>query len=213
MSLREETTLALGNSTSQGSGASTAADGDSADDEDDASTHAESSSNSGGFLQTIATLFGGTANAVSSSASASASAADTSSEVPTSIVATAAGSYNGRRIGASLPISCPRHRGVKCKHVTHTKDFPDHATWHDFCKEACTFQIPQCGHLCAKLCHSPVLDAHTRQEHCKVALPRPCDLHADVPLYCGKLTILPHQSLQTALSVYKCQVMTLSTLH
>ena len=165
--------------------------------------------------------YGGGASPNAESSSSSASAVSASAEVATADVAVATaedatasvpaaaaanGRYEGRRIGRGMPITCPMHRG--CKHVAQIKDFPDHANWNAFCKEACTSTIPQCGHQCAKACHSPVLDPHTKQEHCKVALPRPCDLHADVPLYCGKLMILANQTLQTALSAYKCQVRT-----
>ena len=233
-SLRDDTTLAIGDATCQSNSDNSphqqqsaesfslpdeGSSGDGDDDGDGSSMLAESSRNSGGFLQNIARLFGSTdASAASGSVSAVSIPADVATadvaitavtDAP-AVAATAAvtGSYEGRRIGASLPISCPRHRGIGCKKVTNIKDFPDHANWSAFCQEACTFTIPQCGHRCAKLCHSPVLDPHTKQDHCKVVLPRPCDLHADVPLYCGKLTILANQSLQTALSTYKCQVRT-----
>ena len=233
-SLRDDTTLAIGDATCQNDSANSpqqqqsaasfslpveGSSGDGDGDEDGTSMLAESSSNSGGFLQNIARLFGNTDAPVSGSASAVSISADVATTdvtitavadaaPPTVSTASVTGSYEGRRIGASLPISCPRHRGVGCKNVTNVKDFPDHANWSAFCHEACTFTIPQCGHRCAKLCHSPVLDPHTKQDHCKVVLPRPCELHADVPLYCGKLTILANQSLQTALSAYKCQVRT-----
>ena len=118
---------------------------------------------------------------------------------------------NDSRVGSSLPICCPRHRG-SVRSVESVSSFPTAETWGKFCSAACTNVLSKCGHTCPLTCHSPTVTPHVTQNRCQVALPRPCLIHPNVALYCQDLKFdetrkgMFTETLATVLSNYQCQI-------
>ena len=114
----------------------------------------------------------------------------------------AAGVADGSRIGAALAICCPRHPTAR-RCVAASSDFPRTAEeLGAFCRLACPFRLPWCGHACQLPCHSPSLAPHTTA--CAVLVPRPCEAHTSVPLRCGDANATRAASLPEALAAFKC---------
>eukprot|EP00457_Paulinella_chromatophora_P000075 gb/GEZN01000075.1/.p1 GENE.gb/GEZN01000075.1/~~gb/GEZN01000075.1/.p1 ORF type:complete len:1932 (-),score=209.52 gb/GEZN01000075.1/:490-6285(-) len=100
-------------------------------------------------------------------------------------------SFGGPRIGAALPICCPRHQTdsrsmvnfqIQQKTKVAKSEFPTQQTWAQFCSLPCSYELPGCGHRCSVPCHNPVLITHTQS--CQELVARPCIAHKDVPLRC-----------------------------
>ena len=114
------------------------------------------------------------------------------------------GSPNAQ-VGKYFPICCPRHRSCSTLLIDHASKFPSNENWPDFCKEKCSFVNPICEHACGLLCHSPAVTPHTAQSNCTVQVERPCDLHADIALFCRDV-VVTEGKLATALKKFKCCV-------
>ena len=111
--------------------------------------------------------------------------------------------FEEERVGALLPICCPRHLTTR-KQVITPSEFPAHGAWNRFCKERCPFVLP-CQHFCAVGCHSPSHTPHTKK--CLVEIPSPCSTHKDLTILCYELKMKIGESVGAAKSRFECQVM------
>jgi len=111
-------------------------------------------------------------------------------------------SHPGTRAGPQLPICCPRH-AESVRAVSTPDHFPSAANWNSgFCNIACKHRLP-CSHKCALPCHSPTIIAHTVL--CHEVVPRPCELHIDVPLLCKDVEKKDIESVVSALTRFRCR--------
>ena len=112
------------------------------------------------------------------------------------------------RIGASLPICCPRHGPLDDKyvHVQNIGDFPSSSaeSWNLFCERPCEYPLPRCEHPCGLKCHCPVTISHNQK--CKIRLERKCKKHPYHPLYCYEIEIDSDMTVEQALCAHKCEV-------
>ncbi len=107
------------------------------------------------------------------------------------------------RIGPGFPICCPRHSNSVWA-IRDPKTFPTEANWGSFCCQVCTTKLP-CTHKCGMLCHSPSLVPHTPK--CTKPVPRPCETHREVILYCGDIKRnTPDEPQEQALRRFACEV-------
>lgn len=113
--------------------------------------------------------------------------------------------FEEERVGALLPICCPRHLKSK-KQVSNPTELPTHNVWNRFCKEICPFRLP-CTHSCAVGCHSPSLLPHTKK--CLIKIPNPCSFHKDLSIECNELKMKSGESVDAAKSRFQCQEMVL----
>ena len=111
--------------------------------------------------------------------------------------------YHLNRVSASLPICCPRHRSRSHTTVDKVTSFPTNDNWSQFCKLPCDYVMPECGHKCDMLCHSPTFTVHTKI--CKVSMDRPCDVHIDRKLPCGELRGA-YPTVKAAIDKFKCDI-------
>jgi hypothetical protein len=111
---------------------------------------------------------------------------------------------NGSRCGNALPICCPRHGGQVKLNVSKVSDFPVEKSWNKFCSLPCQAALDRCGHLCTLPCHSPVDITHNTK--CNESLERPCEIHAQIPLYCYEVPIEKRESLVNALNRFDCKI-------
>jgi hypothetical protein len=114
--------------------------------------------------------------------------------------------YAGTRTGPQLPICCPRHP-ESVRAVSSADQFPSatssQAQWNSsFCSMACKHML-SCSHRCALQCHSPTTTAHT--ELCLEVVPRPCELHVDVPLLCKDVEKKDNEPVSSALKRFRCR--------
>lgn len=117
-------------------------------------------------------------------------------------------SARAARIGASLPICCPRHEFV-VKSISSAEEFPaSPEELKSFCTEPCPYIIPWCGHSCDHPCHSSAESDHSTK--CLEAVDRPCSNHPDVPLLCNQVRHCTGEvqpsNLKDALLSFQCDV-------
>ena len=113
--------------------------------------------------------------------------------------------YDGSRVGPSLPICCPRHH-TTMRVVRDVTKFPTQGSWAQFCKEPCGNTLLLCGHGCALPCHSPTSVKHTVQAECTSPLERSCKAHSHIPLLCKELSFGRGDTIATALLKSDCQI-------
>jgi hypothetical protein len=92
-----------------------------------------------------------------------------------------------QQVGDHLELCCPCHSTSNTLQIssqydkTHLRQFPTTKTW--FCQAKCTTPLNNCGHSCELPCHYPTALKHRAK--CLVRIPRPCNIHSEVPLLCG----------------------------
>ena len=113
-------------------------------------------------------------------------------------------SYRSSRVGSDLPICCPVHH-VSTKIVSSRKEsrqFPNADNWNILCTEKCTTKL-DCGHQCLLNCHFPNPDVHNPK--CQIKIPRPCETHSTIPLYCYEISRKNGEPTEQALARWKCE--------
>ena len=113
--------------------------------------------------------------------------------------------YDGDRVGQSLPICCPRHH-TTLRVVREIASFPSESNWAQFCSKPCGNKLLLCGHPCAIPCHSPTVARHTVQADCTVSLERPCAIHSHIPILCKEVSFSPNDSIAAALLKSDCEI-------
>ncbi|POM71654.1 Hypothetical protein PHPALM_11746, partial [Phytophthora palmivora] len=102
--------------------------------------------------------------------------------------------FDGPRIGHSLPICCPEHRTS----VALAKE--DRGLKLGFCTVVCSMKL-SCTHECGLMCHWPQVDHHNKT--CKVEVESPCNRHPRV-LKCASVS--RKISIDEALKKYQCDM-------
>ena len=113
--------------------------------------------------------------------------------------------YDGHRVGHSLPICCPRHH-TTLRVVREITSFPSENNWAQFCSKPCGNKLLLCGHPCAVPCHSPTIIKHTLQAECMVSFERSCTIHSDIPILCKEISFSANDSVGAALSKSDCKI-------
>ena len=83
-------------------------------------------------------------------------------------------------VGPSLGLCCPRHKDTSIQ-VSEPDDFPRFSP-EGGCRLACSWRLPECGHMCQARCHSESM-------HKVFSCPQPCPrLHEPCKHACQKQT-------------------------
>ena len=114
--------------------------------------------------------------------------------------------FQGSCCTNDLPICCPQHRSstksLAVRKQNMTQLFPQEKTWDTLCLQPCAEPL-HCGHSCKHPCHFLTPLAHPS---CSEMITRPCDVHKEVRLRCGSVNILENETIEVALSKWKCDL-------